>query len=216
MSARKPPREGWVTVADAAKALTAAGDPIDASNVSRYLARNTDIPTEKNGKFRWVDLAALKAHRNTSVFVADKRETRDPELLSAPALEPPSFAGRDDEDEAPTRANSELARTKLEIQQLELRKRQREEALEQGELVPISDLQTVVSGMMGAFIGELARQEQHLAAKFGREVGAEVRKAHKAARAAAADRLVRAAQEVLRPNAAAQAVDGAAEQAEAA
>ena len=213
MSARKPPHPGWVTVAAAADALTESGDPIDASNVSRYLARNDDVPSEKQGKFRWVDLAALKAHRKTSVYVADKREARELEPVRTPVAAP---AAADDDDDPPARPNSALAQTKLEIQQLELRRKRREEDVESGQLVPIGDLQTVVAGMMGAFVGELARQEQHLAAKFGREVGAEVRKAHKAARAAAAARLVEAAQQVLKPTAAGQVVEGAAEQAEAA
>lgn len=213
MSARKPPREGWVTVAAAAQALTEAGDPIDASNVSRYLARNDDVPSEKHGKFRWVDLEALKAHRSTSVYVADKREARDQEPVRT-AVAPSRVVEEDDEPVG--RPSSALAATKLEIQQIELRRKRREEQVEAGELVPIGDLQTVVSGMMGAFVGELARQEQHLAAKFGREVGAEVRKAHKAARTAAAARLVEAAQKILKPDAADQVVDGAAEQAEAA
>lgn len=213
MSARNPPREGWVTVAAAAAALTEAGDPIDASNVSRYLARNRDVPSEKQGKYRLVDLEKLKAHRRTSVYVADKREARELEPMR-PAFAPSATA--DDDDEPVGRPNSALAAGKLELQQLDLRKRRREEAVEEGRLVPVEELQTVVAAMMGAFVGELARQEQHLVAKFGREVGAEVRKAHKAARTAAAASLVDAAQKVLHPDAVGQVAVGAADQAAAA
>lgn len=201
MSARKPPHPGWVTVAAAADALTEAGDPIDASNVSRYLARNPDVPSEKHGKFRWVDLAALKAHRSTSVYVADKREARDVPPARTPFAPP---AAPDADDEPTERSSSALSQTKLAIQQIELRKRQREEEVEAGRLVPIEDLQVVVSAALGAFVAELSRQEQVLVAKIGREATAEVRKAHRAARAAAATRLIEAAQAQLHPAAVAQ------------
>lgn len=201
MSARKP---GWVNVAAAAAELTRAGDTIDASNVSRYLARNPDIPQEKDGKFRFVDLAALKAHRSTSVYVADKREQRDLEPMRTPVA---SARPVDEDDDTPAPANSAMAQTKLEIQQLELRKRQREEAIEHGRVVPSEDLQTVVVAMMAAFTAELARQETALTAKFGAQVGSAIRLAHREARTKAAARLKAAAQEVLHPAAAAE-IDG--------
>lgn len=200
MSARKP---GWVTVAAAAAELSRAGDTIDASNVSRYLARNRDIPQEKDGKFRLVDLAALKAHRSSSVYVADKREHREHEPMRTAVASPRP----DDEDDTPAPPNSAMVQTRLEIQQLELRKRQREEAVEHGRMVPAEDLQTVVAAMMGAFTAELSRQETSLTAKFGAQVGSAVRLAHREARAAAAKRLKAAAEEILHP-AAAAAVDG--------
>lgn len=202
MSARKP---GWVTVAAAAAELSRAGDTIDASNVSRYLARNPDIPQEKAGKFRFVDLAALKAHRSSSVYVSDKREHRELEPMRTPVA--PQRA--DDDDDGPTPPNSAMAQTKLEIQQLELRKRQREDAVEHGRMVPAEDLQTVVLAMMGAFTAELARQETALSAKFGAQVGAAVRLAHREARAEAAKRLKAAAEEILHPAAAAEVAEPA-------
>jgi hypothetical protein len=201
MSARNPPHPGWVTVAAAAQALTEAGDPIDASNVSRYLARNDDVPSEKHGKFRWVNFAALRAHRSTSVYVADKRDARDLEPVRTPFASPRQL---DVEDEGAAPPNSALAQTKLEIQQLDLRRKRREEDIEEGRLVPIDELQAVVSAMMGAFVAELARQEQILTARLGREAGMEIRKAHRAARAAASARLIEAAQAQLHPAASAR------------
>ena len=209
MSARKP---GWVTVAAAASELSRTGDTIDASNVSRYLARNREIPQQKVGKFRYVDLAALKEHRGASVFVADKREHREHEPMRTPVASP----RLDDDDDAPSAPNSAMAQTKLEIQQLELRKRQREDAVEHGRSVPTEDLQTVVSAIMGAFTAELSRQETALTAKFGSQVGAAVRLAHREARSAAAKRLRAAAEEFLHPDAASSVEDPALAQAVAA
>ncbi|WP_271145358.1 hypothetical protein [Brevundimonas sp. NIBR10] len=188
-----------MTVVAAATALTRAGDRIDASNVSRYLARNVDIPQEKIGKCRFVDLAALKAHRNTSVFVHDKRHVRDldpaPEPVSAHAVRPvPEL-----DDEPRGDIASPLQAANIELKLIELRKKQREEAVDAGLLIPADDLQAVVMGMMDAFTSELARQETTLTAALGREAGARIRKAHRAARAAAATRLIEAANEILRP-----------------
>lgn len=202
MSARTPPEEGWVTVAAAAAALTKAGDRIDASNVSRYLARNSDVPQRREGKFRFVDLAALMKHRNTSIFVADKRDARD----LAPTFEPgPSvtaLANASPVEDIPNEGGSALQQANVELKLIELRRKQREEAVEQGQFIPAEDLQAVVMGMMEAFTSELSRQEVALSAKLGREAGAEIRKAHRAARSAASARLIEAAREHLKPGAA--------------
>lgn len=208
MSARNPPKPGWVTVVDAAAALTAGGDPIDASNVSRYLARNPDIPSSKAGKFRFVDLQALKAHRSTSLYVADKRVARDLEdFIPTPAAAEPARPA-DYDDDTPEKPGSPLTAGKIELQQIELRRKRREEEVEAGNLVPVEDLQAVVSAMIGAFVGELARQEQALLNKYGREVGLAVRQAHRAARAAATRQLITAANEQLHPAAATSVTNG--------
>lgn len=203
MSARTSRQPGWVTVAAAAAALTKAGDPIDASNVSRYLARHPDVPSEKQGKFRYVDLAALSAHRNTSVFVDEKRHARDLVDDVNPRT-PFAVAGQDDEDaDGAAPRGSALQAANLEIKQLELRKRRRDEQVDEGRLVPVEELQAVVAAALSAFAAELSRQETLLTTRLGREVGIEIRKAHREARAAASKRLIEAATEQLHAHAAA-------------
>jgi hypothetical protein len=189
MSARNPPRPGWVTIAMAAAALTDAGDKIDASNVSRYLARNDDIPQERAGKYRFVDLKALMRHRNTSLFVADKRQAREDDASVLPV--PPSAA--DEEAAAAAPAGSPLAQANAELKQIELRRKRREEEVEVGSLIPADEVQMLCAGMMEAFAAELARQEAQLTSRHGREIGIDIRKAHRAARAAASARLIEAA-----------------------
>jgi len=189
MSARTPAHEGWVTVAAAAAALTDAGDPIDPSNVSRYLARNPEVPQEKDGKFRYVDLVALKRHRNTSLYVADKRTAREPE--APPEPKPSSRAAQSETDYAPP--GSALAAANLQLKQLDVRRREREEAVEEGRLIPAEEVQVLCAGMLEAYAAELARQEGKLATRWGREVAADVRKAHRAARAAACATMTEAA-----------------------
>lgn len=200
MSARNPPKPGWVTVAAAAAALTKAGDTIDASNVSRYLHRNDDVPSEKHGKFRWVDLQALMAHRNTSLFVSDKRDARDLEPV-ATTMPVSSVSDLDDDDDlVGAGGGSELKQTVLALKQIELRRKLRDEQVEHGELVPAGDVQTVLTAALEAYAAELSRQEARLTAKFGREVGTAVRTAHGTARAAAVARMIAAAKETLEPS----------------
>lgn len=217
MSARKPPRPGWVTVADAAAALTKAGDPIDPSNVSRYLARNDDVPSQRHGKFRWVDLDALQRHRSGSIFVAEKRDARGVEPATAVRTAPlPMLPVWDDEEDDETSvtgsgsAAEELRQTNLAIKQVELRRRQREEAVEEGRLVPAEDLQAVLTAFVEAIKGELAREEMALQTRLGREVASEVRRAHRQALGAASRRLAAAAKEHLKPGAAIDLAEDAA------
>lgn len=209
MTARNRPRPGWVTLAAAAAALTEAGDPITAPNVSRYLDRNPEVPQEKGAKFRFVDLEALKAHRSSSVFVAEKREARDLGELDRPRAAFAPARATDQDEETTDRPGSPMAQAKLEAQLLDLKRKRREDEIEEGRLVPVEDLQTVISGMMGAFTAELARQEAAFTLKYGADVGVAFRKAVRDARAKAAERLKAAAEEVLHPKAAAQATQTA-------
>ena len=152
MSARTSAPAGWVTVAAAAAALTRAGDKIDASNVSRYLARNSDIPSRKDGRCRFVDLAALMAHRNTSVFVGDKRQARD--LVdamiepTAPARRAAAPAEMEDEDERAPPAGSELSQANLELKRLQVREKQLEMRVREGELIEAAEVQAVLAGVV--------------------------------------------------------------------
>lgn len=216
MTARNRPPPGWVTLAAAAAALTEAGDAITAPNVSRYLDRNPEVPQQKGAKFRFVDLAALRAHRSSSVLVAEKREARDLGDLEPSRTAFASSRIAETDEDKPDRPGSPMAEAKLEAQLLDLRRKRREEAIEDGRYVPAEDLQTVVAGVLAAFTAELARQETALTAKFGADIGVAVRKAHREARAKAAERLRAAASEVLHPNAAAQLVGAPAADAEAA
>ncbi len=181
------PREGWVSVAQAASALSAAGDAIDASNVSRYLARFAEIPQEKHGKYRFVDLARLVEHRGTNVLVGEKRASRD--------IEPPAHAVRAAEAEEfqPSGINT----ANLRLKQLQIEERELDMAERAGKLVPDSEVLAVVNGVVLAMLAELERQETSIAVRFGREVAAEVRKARKAAQARASAKLIEEARRYL-------------------
>lgn len=214
MDARETAPEGWVTVAAAAEALSRAGDQIDASNVSRYLARFPTLPQRKVGKFRYLDLKALAAHRKTNVLVGEKqayREAPDPVL----ALQPKPSARRvielddEDDDDAPQgdRAPSELNQANVDLKRLKIREAQMDLDEREGRLVPDRDVLSLISGVVQTLVAELERQEGVLAASHGREVAAIVRRGRKAAQAAAGRKLLELARKHLKPALASQVTD---------
>lgn len=202
-------REGWVTVAAAAEALTKAGDKIDASNVSRYLARFPEIPQEKAGRCRFVDLAALVAHRGGNVLVEEKRAARELspiEALAAEEARPVAVEPEADEDEEAEESGDRASPTNLanaRLKELAIREKEADWAERIGKLVPDHEVLSLVSGVMATFIGELERQEGLIAARMGRDAAAEFRKVRKAAQLAASSRLVELAQKHLKPGTAA-------------
>lgn len=207
MQATKATSPKWVTVSAAAIALTKLGDKIDASNVSRYLARHKDsIPTERRGKFRLVDLDALASHRKTSVFVADKQSSRGVDVtpvVDLPLAQPRKSAPTEDDEDA------SLGQINRALKALELRRRQREEDEADGKLVPDHEVLTLIAATVQTLTGSLERQEASIAQIYGREVAAQFRKARKAALADASRRLVDLAKRHLPAAIAPRAVDAA-------
>lgn len=183
--------QGFVTVAEAAAELTRRGDAITAPNISRYLDRNTDIASEKIGKFRYVDLAALILHRSGNVQSHSKRAS-----VLAPAPSPLVL------DEAPDEtggANGSgisraIQEANLRLKQLQVRDAEREEQLAVGELVPAAEVLSLMTQVAQVFLSEFERAEVSMAAQFGRPIATAFRKVRKEAQAKAADRLSRLAQ----------------------
>lgn len=62
--------EEWVSITEAAARLTAAGDQIDRSTLSRYLKQHAEaLPLQQSGKSNLVDLIALAAHRGENIRI---------------------------------------------------------------------------------------------------------------------------------------------------
>lgn len=61
-------REEWLSITDAAERLTAAGDNVDRSTLSRYLKQHAEaLPLRRDGKSNLVEFEALVAHRGENV-----------------------------------------------------------------------------------------------------------------------------------------------------
>lgn len=196
---RAPP--GFVTVVEAAAELTRRGDAITAPNVSRYLDRNPDISAEKLGKYRYVDLAALILHRSGNVQSHAKRDAALPGPSPIPAVEDDGAEGGGSTSSGISRAIQEA---NLRLKELQVRDAEREDQLAEGELVPAADVLSVVTMSLHAMISELERAEVSIAARHGRAVATDFRKARKEAQAKAAEQLTRLAKKHLHPAVAAQ------------
>ncbi len=58
----------WLSITEAAARLTAAGDPVDRSTLSRYLKQHSEaLPLRSEGKSNLVDFGALARHRGENI-----------------------------------------------------------------------------------------------------------------------------------------------------
>ena len=56
--------EEWVSITDAAKRLSAAGDVVDRSTLSRYVSQHAEaLPTRREGKSTWSNLRRRRRPR---------------------------------------------------------------------------------------------------------------------------------------------------------
>ncbi len=182
---------GMVSLAQASAALGAAGKPAHHSTLSRYLDRFPEIPNEKRGRVRFVDLGVLLKHRGENILVAEKAAQVGQGADSVETeLEPQIHGGALKRQHAVDGFQTKaLGDANLRIKELRIAREEREFALEQGELVPAGEVQALLNATIQALLSELERAEAGLAAKFGRDVAAAVRQARKAALQKASDRL---------------------------
>lgn len=85
--------EDWVSITEAAQRLTAAGDPVDRSTLSRYLKQHGEaLPLQRAGKSNLVDFTALVAHRGENIRIRSAPAAAPPYSTPAPAA-PRRFTG---------------------------------------------------------------------------------------------------------------------------
>lgn len=206
-----------VSIAQAAAALTAAGDRITPSNVSRYVERFKEaIPSRKEGRVRLVDFVALAEHRNTNVRVSDKQfargvEVAPPPILPALEIAPPlpvqATAGSAEGAIDPEEGTLNDIQRALKI--LELRKRQREEDLADGQVVPSKEVLELLSVLAMTIFTGWEQQEPLYAQRFGRDAAAAFRKTRKDVQASTSRTLLDIVRRHLPANLTGSAVDAA-------
>lgn len=135
----------WVSVSEAAALETQAGRPINKSSISRFIARNEDLPVKRDaqGRVKEVDYDALVAARGESLSVQDSRETAPP----APTAAPAGPAGS--------------RKRALEEEKLELDLAERK-----GELLPRASVTMAIEAMGVAFTQALERRRRGLATEI--------------------------------------------------
>ncbi len=62
--------DDWISISEAAGRLTAMGDPVERSTLSRYLKQHSEaIELRDDGKARLVEFNTLVAHRNENIRI---------------------------------------------------------------------------------------------------------------------------------------------------
>lgn len=149
--------EVWISITDAAKRLTAAGDVVDRSTLSRYVSQHAEaLPTKREGKSNLIEFGTLAQHRAENIRLQQSRRTVEVAPAAAPDAGPRlptqiSAAARDKEAAAALR-ELELARELRQITSV------REVA---------DAAQTAIVRMRGAFERAVEGEAGSLALKHG-------------------------------------------------
>lgn len=131
----------WVSVSEAASLETKAGRRINKSSISRFIARNEDLPVRRDpqGRVKEVDYDALIRARGESLSVQDSRQVSE-----APSAAPVGPAGS--------------RKRALEEEKLELDLAERK-----GELLSKAAVTMAIEAMGVAFTQALERRRRTLA-----------------------------------------------------
>lgn len=151
----------WLSITEAAARLADAGDPVDRSTLSRYLAQYAEaLPTRREGKSNLVEFGALVEHRRENIrlkrpAVASGRAPAREASRHAPAGR---FTGTQSDGLA-RKVNAEA-----EIKEMDLAKRR-------GELTPTAEVdkagREAIALMQAAFDRTVETEAATLSVRYG-------------------------------------------------
>lgn len=153
-----------VSVSRCAEMLAAAGDVIDRSALSRYCDTH-GLKLGRVGKEVMVDYEAVRAHR------ADNYQRQ---VMSGGVELPPANPVREMAPPAPlatVTAIPERSDPARELKQLELRRRQREEAIEEGQLTGVAEIDAGAAEAIVEMRSAFAAARADFAERLGAELG---------------------------------------------
>lgn len=142
----------WLSITDAARRLTALGDPVDRSTLSRYLKQHAEaLPLRPGGRSNLVDFGALLAHRRENIRIAAVPAT-EPVLPVTPSVQPGGAARK--------------ALAEAELREMDLARRRR-------ELTPVAEVdegaRAAVALMRSAFERAVESEAATLSVRYGWE-----------------------------------------------
>ncbi|TIL54591.1 MAG: hypothetical protein E5Y83_02775 [Mesorhizobium sp.] len=151
----------WISITDAAARLSAAGDRIDRSTLSRYLKQHSEaLPTREEGKSHLVEYGALVAHRGENI----RLRNISPVAGLAPGFGSPKgrpvtrFAGSQSDGQA------RKAQADAEMREMDLAQRR-------GELTPTAEVdkagRDAIALMQSAFDRAIESEAASLSVKYG-------------------------------------------------
>lgn len=107
--------EDWLSITEAAARLTASGDRIERSALSRYLKQHAEaLPKRPDGKANLVEFNALAAHRSENVRIRAMPAEVRPNSVVRGTSQPNRFAGSQS-DGAARKAQADAAIRELDL-----------------------------------------------------------------------------------------------------
>lgn len=156
--------DNWISITEAAARLTALGDAVDRSTLSRYLKQHAEaLPTERRGRQNLVDFEALVAHRSENVRLRS--------APGAPAAPSTPTAAAPDAYPGPRRFTGTQADGAARKAMADAELREMEVARRRGELTPAAEVdragRDAIVLMRAAFDRAVESEASVLALKFG-------------------------------------------------
>jgi hypothetical protein len=140
---------GFVSVTKAAELLSAAGDHVDRTSLSRYVKSHADaLRPERQGRETIVDYEALAAHRRENIRLSDAKPFAD---------------DRSKADEAKGKL-----RVDRQLRELDLAERQ-------GALTIVTEVEAAARDAVSAMSNAFALAVNEVAEKFAASLGTEAR-----------------------------------------
>lgn len=148
--------EEWVSITEAAARLSASGDAVDRSTLSRYLKQHSEaLPLRPAGKSNLVEFGALAAHRRENIRLRPAADTRPG---AGRAMAAPRFVGSQSDGAA------RKAQADAEMREMDLAERR-------GQLTPVMEVdragRAAVALMQSAFEQALETEAASLSLKYG-------------------------------------------------
>lgn len=146
----------WISITDAASRLSAVGDAVDRSSLSRYLKQHSEaLPLREHGRSNLVDFDALVAHRGENIRL------RQAPVAATPKPGAPKgtrFAGSQSDGAA------RKAQADAELREMDLAQRKR-------QLTPTPEVdqagRDAVALMLSAFDRATEAEAQSVSLKYG-------------------------------------------------
>jgi hypothetical protein len=154
--------EDWISITEAAARLSAAGDRVDRSTLSRYLKQHSEaLPLKPDGKSNLVDFIALAEHRSENVRIRTI-PSPSPQGAQRSAGSPGAPGGRFSGTQSDGAARK--AQADAELREMDLAERRK-------ELTPYAEVdqagRDAVAMMQSAFERAIETEASALSLKYG-------------------------------------------------
>lgn len=157
--------EEWISITDAAARLSAVGDRIDRSTLSRYLKQHAEaLPLKADGKSNLVEFGALVAHRSENIRIRTEvaplfvQPAGASAAASMPSAPPPRLKGTQSDGAA------RKAQAEAELKEMDLAERR-------GELTIVAEVdqggRDAIALMQSAFERAIETEAAGLSLKYG-------------------------------------------------